>query len=152
MDSKKFLNKFWDKTIPVDIFAIAQKAGVDLAPDWEPNAPSGRCFWENNKPFIRYNGSEHIVRQRFTIAHELGHLFLNHGSKFRDTPEEYRISAYDPLETEANQFAAEVLMPNIAIEYLIKKKDIYSPDEMAKRLNVSEIAMKYRLKNLGWIS
>ncbi len=49
------------------------------------------------------------MRDTFTIAHELGHLFLDH--KLDQHGEIYRSGVSSPEEVAANRFAAELLMP-----------------------------------------
>jgi len=104
---------------------------------------------------IYYKITDHPNRQRFTIAHELGHFFLGHldGHKkmFRDTTKNYSLSTYDIYEQEANDYAARLLMPDDKISFLIETESIYDIQTLAKIFKVSEVAMTYRLKNLGWI-
>ena len=56
---------------------------------------------------IGYNQAQHRHRQRFTVAHEIGHFMLGHtnGNSIFD------LNSKKPEEIEANQFAAELLMP-----------------------------------------
>lgn len=57
----------------------------------------------------------------------------------------------DQREVSANRFAAELLMPSIAVNQLITKHNVRDVASLAKRFNVSEAAMTFRLKNLGWL-
>lgn len=150
MDAKTFLEKYWDWSMPVDVFAMAEASGASLVADPELGA-SGQLSFDGGKPVIRYNPMEHPVRQRFTVAHELGHLMLEHGPAFRDSPDNFNLGVWDAKEVEANRFAADILMPKDAVEYLIHQKKVYSPHDMASALNVSPVAMQFRLKNLGWL-
>jgi Zn-dependent peptidase ImmA (M78 family) len=89
---------------------------------------------------IAYNEKQHPHRQRFTVAHEIGHLLLGHTEKNFVLDMDSR----EPEEAEANQFAAELLMP---IEMLKKdfkngKKDVKS---LSIKYNVSEEAVWWRL-------
>ena len=83
---------------------------------------SGALVIENNKGSIGYNPSHPKVRQRFTIAHELGHYSLHNTSKGdklfvdKDFIVKYRnaasyTSAELKQEQEANAFGAALLMP-----------------------------------------
>ncbi len=150
MNAKHFFDKYWDGRMPVDIVALAKAAGVIVRPNPQLKA-SGQFFFDEEQPIIEYNPSEHNVRQRFTIAHELGHFVLEHGPAFRDSVENFNLSTWNPKEIAANRFAAEILMPEDAVEYLIHKEKEYSPNEMALAFEVSPVAMRYRLKNLGWL-
>jgi Zn-dependent peptidase ImmA (M78 family) len=67
--------------------------------------------------------------------------------------------AVDSEEIEANQFAAELLMPKdfvvTEIQKALKKHETHDGDtiigELAKAFDVSTQAMEYRLKNLGFL-
>ncbi len=59
-------------------------------------------------PTIGFNGDISWVRQRFTIAHEIGHLLLGHTCSELDIDKD--------AEAEANQFAAELLMPLVFLK------------------------------------
>ncbi|MCK9195010.1 MAG: ImmA/IrrE family metallo-endopeptidase, partial [Nevskia sp.] len=88
---------------------------------------------------------------RFTIAHELGHHFLEHGERKRDTPSEFSASTFDFVEAAANRFAADLLMPATAVTWLVENKGYVSIEALAREFLVSEVAMRYRLKNLRLI-
>ena len=110
---------------------------------------------------IGVNSSHSIGRQRFTTAHELGHLILHKDENlhvderspigFRN--EESSLATKD-VEIEANQFAAELLMPAELLEKEIAAlpDDIEAEDAvvlLADRFQVSEQAMTIRLTSLG---
>lgn len=145
-----YLDRYWNRQLPVDPVAIAQAAGVRVFQN--PNlAPLSGCFYDEDGPVIEFNGREPLVRQRFTVAHELGHHALGHGPRFRDPSENFSLTAYDSKEVAANQFAAELLMPADVINHLIMKRKITDFDRLAALFNTSGVAMQFRLKNLGWL-
>jgi Zn-dependent peptidase ImmA (M78 family) len=122
---------------------------------------SGLLFREEGRTIIGVNTMHPKPRQRFTIAHELGHLELHEGygihvdHKFpimrkRDGRSS---QAVDFDEIEANGFAAELLMPAEMLERDLHDKDLdFEDDEMirqlADRYHVSLQAMAIRLGNL----
>ncbi|MDX6524482.1 MAG: hypothetical protein QOI17_1995, partial [Gaiellales bacterium] len=97
---------------------------------------------------------EPLPRRRFSVAHEVGH-FLLHALDQRqavfcraadmrpdpDSPERLR-------EREANRFAAELLMPEPMVA---REAQRLGPDPLAlaPRFAVSDLAMGFRLVNLG---
>jgi len=91
------------------------------------------------------------IRQRFTMAHELGHVIIPwHVGTIIDhaKPEETReTSHYWKIEAEANAFAAELLMPFSYIEdVLANTKDLANANGMLSReCQVSPIASAKRL-------
>ena len=89
---------------------------------------------------IGYNKTQHQHRQRFTIAHEIGHFLLGHTSKNYD----FNLKSKKPKEIEANQFAAELLMPLKMLKQDFEN-GIKNAKDIAKRYNVSEEAVWWRL-------
>jgi Zn-dependent peptidase ImmA (M78 family) len=95
-------------------------------------------------------------RKRFTIAHELGHLVLHNQAYHVDTQIYLRNSlssrAESAMEIEANQFAANLLMPSWMLRQDVDKLSHVDVDETAKsladRYRVSLQAMTLRLAKL----
>lgn len=146
------LKYYWDKTVPVRPDDIISKIDdVELVYEDLPDNISGKVSYDFNRQryVITVNKTHHKNRQRFTIAHELGHYALGHGAK-EDVI--YRNGSQDPDEIEANAFAAEILMPKGVIHHLIFNEGINTVQELAHKFWVSEQAMIYRLKNLGLVS
>lgn len=103
------------------------------------NDTDGIQITEGEKATIGYNQSQHPHRQRFTVAHEIGHLLLGHtGKNFI-----LDLNSKKPEEIEANQFAAELLMPLEMIKNDLQNKK--SAKDIASKYNVSEEAVWWRL-------
>jgi Zn-dependent peptidase ImmA (M78 family) len=111
------------------------------------------------RPCIAVNPAHHINRQRFTIAHELGHYFLHEGLE-EHVEENFRVAwrsadsskAINWIEIEANRFAAELLMPTRFLETdlnSLENIDKRSVALLAIKYIVSPEAMKIRLSQLG---
>lgn len=97
---------------------------------------------------IGVNAERHPNRQDFSIAHELGHFLLNHHDRFHLHVDGGIDPSFDePVERQANQFAAEILMPAKLVREAYENDSDTS--EIAKRFRVSEIALGFRLMNLG---
>jgi Zn-dependent peptidase ImmA (M78 family) len=148
------LNAHWDGRLPVDVVAIAKSMGISVEPSLAMDE-SGVIENTVMGTLIQYSASESPVRQRFTIAHEIGHYALGHlnaaGKKYRDTPENFSSGAA-PEERQANAFAAKLLMPEKVVKFAVNEKGFNTLKSLAKLFNVSEVAMKYRLVNLGLLS
>lgn len=95
---------------------------------------------------IYVNKLEHPVRQRFTIAHEIGHYYLNHKNTGVLMRDEKSSLGTRKEEIEANAFAAELLMP----EQLFSKYYYLglSEEELAFKFGVSMEAVRNRIDNL----
>lgn len=150
------LNTYWaGKPIPVDPMQIARDAGlvvVEVKPSDVSDLGDASGMYDNESgvPRILYRSIEYPPRQRFTVAHELGHHFLNHGKRFRDGASTLN-DPYDAMEISANRFAAELLMPLHAVKTLVEERNVESVTALANAFGVSEPAMRIRLKNLGYI-
>ncbi|HAS88554.1 MAG TPA: toxin [Desulfovibrio sp.] len=152
--AKTILKEYWDGRLPVDPVRIAAGLGVRVEQSFgeitnNAGQPlSGEFTLESGCPVIRYNATEAPVRQRFTVAHELGHYVLRHGPRHRDEAQNFSIDNYDIYEVAANNFAAELLMPAEAVSYLISQ-GVNTLQRLADSFNVSTVAMNIRLKKLG---
>lgn len=100
-----------------------------------------------SRPRIFIEKSMSPERKKFTLAHELGHHFLHEGVKLRLDNLDYSSNTKNALEeSEANYFAAALLMPKeLLIRLLNKNKGV---EEIAKYFGVSLSAARNRIK---WI-
>ena len=108
---------------------------------------------------IAVNPAHHINRQRFTIAHELGHYFFHEGLE-EHVDQNFRIAwrnsdsskAINWLEVEANRFPAALLIPTRFLQSdldTLQTLDARTLLLLAKRYIVSPEAMKIRLSQFG---
>jgi Zn-dependent peptidase ImmA (M78 family) len=154
---------------PVEKIAKALGAQVRFSPF--DNEISGMIYIKEGVPIIGVNSFHHPNRQRFTIAHEVAHLELHRSLITTNVhvDKEFSVSMGDPkvlmrdsrsgtgseqIEIEANQFAAELLMPmGLIISALEGKRfdiDDEAPiEELAKKFRVSKQALDYRMRNLA---
>lgn len=153
MRASDLLNAYWDGSLPVDPERIARSMGVNVLREFGMNGCSGQVQLENGAPVIRFDMTEAPVRQRFTIAHEIGHIALGHlqgvQACFRDPPTNFSTGANRPEETAANAFAADLLMPERVLRYVIGEKGVQDVARLANLFAVSQVAMRYRLINLN---
>ena len=110
---------------------------------------SGSLSYINGKWVMSINSNHNIKRQRFTMAHELGHYMLHKGknTEFVDTTF-FRSSDMDSMEYHANEFASRLLMPEEIVRKLIDEDKIKNIGELALKFEVSSAAMKYRVISL----
>jgi Zn-dependent peptidase ImmA (M78 family) len=159
------------KSAPVDIEKIAENFRIQIEKQNAEDEVAGFLLkdFDSKNALIGVNTHHNPNRQRFTIAHELGHYFLHdyEGVHFDSKTTGLRMylrnekstTGTDLEEREANLFAAELLMPeDLLKEDLADIKEIYLIDEndetiknLAKRYGVSVRALTYRLSNLGYI-
>lgn len=150
---------------PVSVDRLAKHLNVQVVYEPFDGEVSGMLVQDQSdgSPVIVVNSLNAPVRQRFTVAHELGHHLLHSQCVYVDRPLAVRFRdsqsslAIDPEEIQANQFAAALLMPRDwvirdADHILARQRDI--PDEelidrLAREYRVSRQAMEFRLANLG---
>ncbi|MBI2485045.1 ImmA/IrrE family metallo-endopeptidase [Candidatus Uhrbacteria bacterium] len=138
---------------PIDIEKVAAYFGINLVPyDNFPDNVSGMIVrdqnGDNENIYIGFNSKQAKVRQRFTVAHELGHFLSGHDDLkiVEDTFDKDTVK-----EREANSLAAELLMPKdfLVADMKLGKYDIPS---LASRYGVSEQAMSICLLKSGLLS
>lgn len=139
---------------PVDVYEIARNEGLEIeVKDFgdEFNDISGYIKPEIRKIFVNERDPEN--RRKFTVAHELGHWIL-HRDKLESEPEKYAVlyriplgrPQEDPVEQEANCFAANLLVPD---EMLAARREGKSNEELAVEFKVSRDVIGYRLERLS---
>ena len=146
---KNILDQLKITRAPIDPEMIANYFGIKI--QYEPlQGDISGCLLRDKKDgaIIGVNSLHHENRQRFTIAHELGHYLLHKGELTFIDRKFNRInfrsgssaSTDDIEEIEANKFAGELLMPE---EFL--SKDILASDDIEKGDLQEELAQKYRV-------
>lgn len=147
----------------INVEALAGSLGIDIQPaDFNNNSIAGFLHAsKTSKPVIFVNKSDHLERRRFTIAHEIGHFLLHKQESihidekttaspllFRDAESS---KATKIKEIEANQFAAELLMPTqeilVQAKKMLEKNDEIEDviKKLAETYCVSSIAMSIKL-------
>jgi Zn-dependent peptidase ImmA (M78 family) len=131
-----------ERTSPLQVFVRPLGDGI----------AGGFCLVQDT-PFVIVNADHPVERQRFTLAHEFGHFRMEHGNRVDET---VGWGDRDPLEVEANAFAAAFLMPPAAVADALAR--LGQPDidfdvlvTLAAIFGVSAKAMRVRLETLGEI-
>lgn len=135
----------------VDVEAIANKLGFEVyETTFDDSNISGKVINHNSQKEI-YITSDSFERQRFTIAHEIGHIILHHGPNDEICEIDYRHSEskYTRKEYQANAFASALLMPKDKVKSIWKK--LNDVDDLADYFKVSKKAASIRLINLELI-
>ena len=150
---------------PVPVADLARRQGAQLSFEPFKGGISGMLYRDPKRKVIGVNSFHAPTRQRFTIAHELGHLLLHETRAMIVDTHVYRRDEVSSRgtkkeEREANAFAAELLMPadfvEKAVDELIDKQPTITANQLVGRLavqfEVSEQAMEIRLGNLDILS
>jgi len=147
--------------VPLDEIAATINAQIYYEPYDGAEEMSGMAYRQDGQSLIGVNAMHGKRRQRFTIAHEIGHLVLHtkddiHVDEILPMFRTERSSlAVDDAEIEANQFAAELLMPAAWLRADLRNRHIDIEDdddvitELADKYGVSVKAMTVRLTAIG---
>ncbi len=162
--AEKILQDHGVRTPPVPIDKIAKSLGAELRFSPLDDELSGMIYIKDGVPIIGVNSLHHPNRQRFTIAHEIAHLVLHkdlitasvHVDK--DFPVLMRGTTAslgtDETEIDANNFAAELLIPKYLLDQARTGKTFDIDDDrpmeaLAKKFRVSKKMLEYRITNLS---
>lgn len=167
--AQKALDLVWDRHIPVDPTQIAHKlvvktkaangvirdcsivvlevAGTEIGgASTEVNfeeSPEGPIY------LCKYNRDEIIYRNRFAIAHEIGHIVLGHIRAGEPPVRRFQYTDDTQDMRQANAFAAALLMPERFLRSVFGS--IRSVQQMGEAFGVSNAAAIYRLEKLRLI-
>ncbi len=134
------------KKLPIDLFSLVKKNGwglisfkdakkkIDFLDEEMFKQNWGFTIHIKNFDMIFYDDEISFGSQRFTIAHEIGHIVLKH----------LLISSEVTREKEANMFAARILMPMC----VLLECNVLCAKDIESMCNVSEISAKYRFERL----
>lgn len=157
---------------PVPVEEICERLGLDVVYEVLPHDTSSLLIRHpDGRQVIGVNARHAFRRQRFSLAHELGHALLHvsdnprRGEAVVSRPLEILFRdgvasrGTDTIEIAANSFAAALLMPADLVRSRFRKRlqhdltrrldDVI--EDLADEFDVSDQAMRYRLVTLGLI-
>jgi len=151
---------------PIPVKSLASHVGATIQSEpFKGDDLSGMVFKHQGQIIIGINASHSNNRQRFTMAHELGHVVLHsldqvHVDKTFPVKlrNERSSQAVDRHEMEANAFAAALLMPEAMLKQDLADESGWETDyndrieQLANKYEVSHTAMSFRLANLGLVT
>lgn len=127
--------------LPIKVIPLCKRLGIKVIKYSEapgvPKEGDGFSTVVGKRAYIFYNDGVIPQRQRFTIAHEIGHILLKHN----DIESEDR-------EAEADVFASRLLMPAC----ILKECNVKSSEDIMLLCDVSKAAAEIRLKRLKVLS
>lgn len=137
-----------DNIYPVPLQRIVNHIGFKwhyFEPDNKLRDVSGAVNHE--KKIIYSNNKETFSRQRFTVAHEIGHISLHHEGNIIDRRSVFN-RPHDDKEYSANLFAAELIMPGEEFER-VWIDSVEGIEFAANHFGVSFGAVRTRAEFLG---
>lgn len=164
--ARNFLDKRGILSAPVPVEDLAWQEDIQVVRSPASGGESAFLMRSAQATIIGINSLTSRRRQRFSIAHELGHWFLHDGRPLIvdhsiriNKRDQVSSAATDHEEIEANAFAAALLMPAHLVQRAVDREQEFGIDSrdtlvqsLAKEFDVSTEAMGYRLINLGVFS
>ena len=135
--------------LPVGLSEICRSAGIrvlnnnDVGESGLRIGESGVSIKQGSQWYIIYDPADSRQRIRFTIAHELGHIFLGHEMRYGYHTRQDNIIKPE-AETEADMYAARLLAPACVLWAL----NIETPEDIARICDISITAASYRSERL----
>jgi Zn-dependent peptidase ImmA (M78 family) len=138
--------------IPLDVEGVAREFDIRIGYVSMEEDMSGTLEKDerSNTWSISINKNHHPNRQRYSIAHELGHFCLHkHLSHFFEDNIFFRGGESSSKEEwQANEFASAILMPEQSLREKVRS-GTRSIEDLAKEFEVSTLALRIRAKSLG---
>lgn len=139
----------------VDPIQLARDVGIQVESSGDRTF-EGRIRWnEDGGAMLTVSDLGSAQRQRFTVAHELGHFVLRQEMLDEGSPEAFRAVARNRKEVAeeeelANLIAAEILMPRSAVVSEVSRRGLSldSAQSMSKQFKVSRIALLRRISDV----
>ena len=146
--------RHWDGSLPVPVERVAAALGLRVA----RVAQGEHSGWFRaardsglGAPAIECNPNDSALRQRFALAHGMGHFLLGHGTSPKDFACAFGAAVNDPKERDANRFAMEFLMPAATARHVIMRGYAGDIEELSRLFGVGSLAMGYRLEQIGML-
>jgi len=143
---------------PVDIFSLLNSV-EDITVVFCPMSDrvSGICLRDEKNKVIGINSKQTLGRQRFTVAHELCHLYYHDDITGMICVKEENEKKVNPLEKEANLFASFFLAPYESLNSFIKNnlaQDLEIKDivKIEQHFGLSRQAVLWRLIDDGYLT
>lgn len=130
--------------LPVDVVELCRRMGIRVQYYKPTDKNDGYCTIFLGWPRIFVSSKCSPERQRFTIAHELGHILLGHVGRAELVNREPSGSD-NPIEHDANIFASRLLAPACVLWAL----DARTPEQIARLCRISYQAASFRAKRMA---
>ncbi|MDX2085494.1 MAG: ImmA/IrrE family metallo-endopeptidase [Candidatus Melainabacteria bacterium] len=145
------IKEYTSEPVPVQIEYLIRDLGIELnkKAELDPDI-AGQIELENGRYKISINRNDHYFRQRFTMAHELGHYIFHRelldsgcivdNRLYRNTNSSAQVTELH--ESEANHFAANLLMP---LHHIKKDFEEALSESLPEEKALARVAAKWQV-------
>ena len=133
-----------ENSLPINVSQLCRKLQIQVKLYEPEDDNSGECRIIGGTPVILVSRFDMPSRQRFTAAHELGHILLGHVGKHKLVKREPS-SLDNPIEQEANVFASRLLAPACVLWGC----NVKTAEDIIKLCDISRQAAEYRMERMN---
>lgn len=130
--------------LPVKTSRVCRQMGISVRYYDPEDENDGYSTILDGKPVIFVKQDCLRARQRFTVAHELGHILLGHVGEYTLVNREPS-SKDNPIEQAANVFASRLLAPACVLWAL----DAWTAEDIMRLCDISRQAAEYRAARMA---
>lgn len=153
MFAEGILKLHWDQSVPVNLARIARRMDIAVRLSDTLQACAQLDISVQNKACITIGKQQSVLRQRYGVAHAIGHVALHHlrpgHQRLIDVSDNFGVDANNRSETEANQFALALLMPAQALQQRVQELRMAQWEDLAPLFEVPPILVKQRMADLN---
>lgn len=130
--------------LPVKVVSLCKQMGIRVTYYKPVDEGDGYSTIWMGRPRIFVSRGCSPERQRFTVAHELGHILLGHVGEYELVNREPH-PGDNPIEQEANVFASRLLAPACVLREL----EAWEPEAIAKLCAISYQSASFRAERMA---
>lgn len=131
-------------SLPVNVGRLCRSLEISVRQYAGEDDSDGRSLIVDGRPLILVSRNKPVPRQRFTAAHELGHVLLGHVDKGGPLVNREPSPGDNPLEREANVFASRLLAPACVLWGC----GVSCPEDIVELCGVSRQSAEFRWQRI----
>lgn len=129
--------------LPVGMVDLCRRLGIDIYAYEPTDGNCGASILVDGEPRIFVDKNMSRERQRFTAAHELGHILLGHVGMYKLVNRDPNPND-NPIEQAANVFASRLLAPACVLWGC----GVKNADDVVKLCRISKQAAEFRMERM----
>lgn len=139
--------RYGDGAMPILPERIAKQMGIKVLALAEEDRSSAYAGPDGQLRIV-VDLKDSAYRQRFAIAHALGHIVLRHDNPPLEVWNSFANDAPDPRDRAANLFAASLLVPTEKLRWCVTSGWMRNVDQIVKTLWVPRGLLDFRYAQL----